>query len=149
MRPSRRGLHLAVAGVLLGNLALIVAWPLLRDSVVGSFAGPVYAELCHQMPGRCYQVGGEAMPVCARCLGVWLGLFAGAALAALALLPRRPAVAAGLLGWLVASWLLGYFLPEGWRLERTVAGLAGGLGLYLLGCLLPGRLRRVARAVRL
>jgi hypothetical protein len=144
MHLSRRALHWSIALVLLGNLALIATWPLLRDSATRSLVAPVYAGLCHQLPDRCYQVGGEAMPVCARCLGVWLGLFLGAALVGL---PRRPAVAVGLLGWLVVSWLVGPLLPASWHVERALAGLAGGLGAYVLACALPARLKWMTRGL--
>jgi hypothetical protein len=80
---------------------------------------------------------------------VWLGLFLAAALAGLGCLPRGASVGAALVGWLAASWLLGPFLPEGWHLERTAAGLAGGLGAYLLARRLPARLATLRRSVLL
>jgi len=44
-------------------------------------AGAVFKYLCHQEADRAWVVGGEALALCARCTGV----YAGAALAALAL----------------------------------------------------------------
>ncbi len=147
-RPPLGRPHGALALLFLANLAVLAAWPLLSGSAVRSAAAPMYAALCHQQPERCYHVGGEPLPVCARCLGLWLGLFLAAALAALAWLPAgawRRTVACALLGWLVLSWLVGRWLPAGWHLERTVAGLAGGAGMYLLAWPLGRRLARWLR----
>jgi hypothetical protein len=141
-----RVVHLLLALVLLGNLGLIAAWPRLRGSAVRAAVAPVYADLCHQRPERSYALGGEPMPVCARCLGVWLGLLAAALAAAFCGLWRL-AMGLTLAGWLLLSWLLGALLfPAGWHLERTVAGLAGGAGLYVLAARLPGRAARRLKA---
>lgn len=45
-----------------------------------SLAAPLYrlfSHVCHQIPSRCFQIFGHPMPVCGRCLGVYLGLFFG------------------------------------------------------------------------
>jgi uncharacterized membrane protein len=31
--------------------------------------------VCHQLPGRSFTAGGLFLPVCARCAGIYLGLF--------------------------------------------------------------------------
>jgi hypothetical protein len=133
--------------VLALNLAAIFAWPWLGPPAREAL-GPFYQGLCHRRPERCWWVGGEPMPACARCVGVWLGLAVMATAAALAgVLSLR--VGAALLGCMLLSWSLGRWLPEGWHLERTVAGVAGGVGLYVVaargGAWLGRRLRRVWR----
>lgn len=131
-----RIVHAGLALVLAGNLVLILSWPLSRGGEVREGLDPVYAALCHRLPERSYELGGEPLPVCSRCLGVWLGLFLAAVLAAMGRLRvcrrtvRRALLLLGLMG---VSWLLGrHGLPAEWHLERTVAGLLGGMGLYVL-----------------
>jgi uncharacterized membrane protein len=136
MQFSRRLLHWPIALALLGNLALILSWPLWAGAQLRGQADPLYGGLCHRQPERCYEIAGEPLPVCARCLGVWLGalLAATAAGAGLLGLSRRTLIRAGLLvAAMIVSWLLGQVLfPAGWHLERTISGILGGLGLYLL-----------------
>jgi hypothetical protein len=125
---SFRWNHALVAMILLGNLALIVAWPWLEeDARLG--ARRLYAGLCHQLPSRSYQVRGEPLPVCTRCLGVWLGLAAMASAMGLGMRWRWQ-LGVSLLGWMVLSWVVGAWLPTSWHLERTLAGVAGGAGIY-------------------
>ena len=85
-----------------------------RDS--GSVAAlAVYAaggRICHQQPARSFTVGGTAMPVCARCFG----LYAAGALGALAgWFPVRRRLATGVDRW----WLAGAAVPTAltWGLE--------------------------------
>jgi len=136
---------LIVATLLVLNVATIFAWPWLGSGVRGAL-DPVYSQLCHRMPERCYRLGGGPMPVCARCVGVWLGL---AAMAALALVrgPWRVRTALVLLAWTLASWVLGHWMPAAWHAERTVAGFAGGLGLCVLALRGWGVTRRFCRRV--
>lgn len=44
--------------------------------------------LCHGIPDRCLVAFGTRMPICARCFGIYVGLFSG--LAAFWLVPRLP-----------------------------------------------------------
>ncbi|MBD3388720.1 MAG: DUF2085 domain-containing protein [Candidatus Altiarchaeales archaeon] len=37
----------------------------------------MFGESCHQLPERSFFVYGEKMPVCARCFGIYAGLFTG------------------------------------------------------------------------
>lgn len=60
-------------------VAVILAAPLLP----GAIGGPVYmfgAMVCHQIAERSFQVDGAQLPVCARCLGIYAGVAAGALL---------------------------------------------------------------------
>lgn len=111
------------------NAASLFVWPC-RGGPPAALGG-LYSWLCHRQPGRCYALCGEPMPACARCVGVWLGLAAMAAFAAAGVRPRAR-TGALLLGWVVASWFAGRWLPAEWHAERTAAGLAGGVGLYVL-----------------
>ena len=42
-----------------------------------------FRMMCHGIPSRCLVLFGVPMPICARCVGIYLGLFAGLALFAL------------------------------------------------------------------
>jgi hypothetical protein len=130
MRPLA---HRAAFALLLTQAAVLAAWPWLRGTAVREAVAPCYAAVCHQQPERCYVHGGEPMPACTRCLGVWLGLLLAAALAVGVGTRGRLwgwAAGAALVGWMVASWALR--LPAAWHLERTIAGVAGGVGVYVL-----------------
>lgn len=88
------------------------------------------------------------MPVCARCVGVWLGLALMAVIVSLAGVCRlRTGLL--LLGWMLASWVLGgLVLPESWHVERTLGGVAGGTGAYVVAARLPGLARGGVRVAR-
>jgi uncharacterized membrane protein len=63
-------------------LALIVAPALSRltgDAAISSSLYSFFSYICHQMPSRCFHIGGEPFGVCSRCFGVYFGLLAGAA----------------------------------------------------------------------
>ncbi len=52
-------------------------------AIAAAFAAPVlpglrlaFGAVCHQAPDRCFALGGAALPVCARCLGVYFGALA-------------------------------------------------------------------------
>jgi len=82
--------------------------------------------VCHQLPGHSYWAGGQALPLCARCTGTFLGIWAG--LLALRLmghhsragLPSSP-----------ATWILGA-LAVFWALDgvNSTAEMALGKSLY-------------------
>jgi uncharacterized membrane protein len=80
------------------------ALPLLRAYLpLGAFgvaADALFATMCHRLPERTLVLAGVAMPLCSRCAGV----FAGAAVGALAAWPRLS--------------------PRGHRLLITAAGAA-------------------------
>jgi uncharacterized membrane protein len=141
-----RLLHRAAFALLLAQVAMLALWPWLRGTGLRDALTPCYASLCHQQPERCLVHGGEPMPACARCLGVWLGLLLAAALAAGGRARGRlwtTRAGCALLGWMIASWALGGILPANWHLERAVAGVAGGVGVYVLGSRLVSFLARL------
>src|SRR5438067_9915699 len=74
-RAAGRAGRVTLAALLALELAVIFAWPWLGAGVRGAL-DPVQSQLCHREPGRCYEVCGEPMPACARCVGLWLGLAA-------------------------------------------------------------------------
>jgi len=70
-------------------LVLLLAAPVLP----APFAASIYvigALICHQCPERSFWVAGVQLPVCARCLGIYAGVVAGAAAAPRIGLVRRP-----------------------------------------------------------
>ena len=61
-------------------LALIAAAPLLahtRRTLAALLIYRSFAVLCHQMPERSFSLFGLPLAVCARCLGIYAGAFAG------------------------------------------------------------------------
>lgn len=87
---------------------------------------------CHRKPERCFHMGGQPLPVCARCLGIMMGyLF----IPILLLIPLGPPWPFGLLAQMPmlidggTQWL-------GWRqsnnLLRVATGLLSGWGLSVI-----------------
>ena len=67
-----------VAAVLTtGWVALLIAAPFL-PGWAGAVVYGVGSLVCHQIPERSFHFAGFQLPVCARCLGIYLGAFAGA-----------------------------------------------------------------------
>lgn len=125
---------IAVLGGL--HVLLLLLWPFWKDCYIGCELDQHYHRLCHRIIERCWMICGEPMPTCARCLGIWIGLPLAAGIAASS--RYRPSwwtVPVGLVGllWILMSWVAGLvFLPASWHVERTIAGVAGGAGLYIL-----------------
>ena len=143
--------HALLTTVLLLNVTVILGWSLL-DGTTAAALDPVYRALCHRVPERCLHVGSQAMPVCARCLGVWMGL----ALAAMSATSRlrgtflwRRRTAWLFAGLLLADWCAGVagVMRVEWHLERAAAGLAGGFAACVLLTWLVSRLRAWGRRV--
>ncbi len=68
-------------------LALVVLAPYLASigSPLAGFVYLMFKPLCHQLPQRSFFLFGHKLAVCARCTGVYLGLFVGGVFAALLL----------------------------------------------------------------
>lgn len=105
---------------------------------LASFLAPEMGEklfgfFCHQNPERSLHLAGMALPLCARCFG----LYAGFGLAGLLLPALSKRSAAGILTTAAACsalfWLLRFFLPvlDG-NLVRLTLGLGLGGGVVLL-----------------
>ena len=138
--------HIAWAIFWLFNIVLALCWPFLHDTFIRNNFAPVYASSCHQILTRCYYLNGEPMPICARCLGVWIG-FAIAATAVVSGAPLssfwRSSFALKLILLFFIDWCLGFIvLPAEWHLERTLTGILGGIGIYILTTLTLARLAR-------
>jgi uncharacterized membrane protein len=136
-----------MAAAALAVVGLIVAAPLALAHGYNALAHPIYdvfGYLCHQLPGRSFQLEGHSFAVCARCTG----LYAGLAIAVLcyplvrslrdARSPRRM--------WLLLAavpvtidFALGFFnIWQNTHLSRFITGalLGGACALYIV----PGML---------
>jgi uncharacterized membrane protein len=132
-------LALSVAGFFVGA---IVAAPLLLARGLPLAAGVIYQGFhaaCHQMPERSFHLSGFPLAVCARCLGLYVGLLAGITFYPLARrvwrrdLPGRTWLILGVLPTTV-DFALGFFgLWENTHWSRfSTALLAGGVTAFYL-----------------
>jgi len=71
----------------------------------------MFDYLCHQIPGRSFWINGQPMAVCARCFGIYSGMFTG---------------------WLILPWLYGY-LDISKRTALMGIGVAGGFNVLDVG----------------
>jgi len=119
-------------------------WP--SSVTVASALRAIYGLQCHQRVSRGFVVWGAALPVCARCLGIYAGL----GLAALIGRPRLrpdPFKAWFLIGGLlllvdVATEWVRLRPPAAWLRAATGAFLSYGIGLAILLALRPQRFGR-------
>jgi len=79
------------------------------------FIYAAFAPLCHQIPDRCFHLGGHPLAVCGRCLGIYAGFAAGLLLYPLVRGFRRLAV------------------PPAWLFAALTAPMAIDAGAGLLG----------------
>jgi uncharacterized membrane protein len=130
--------------IALGAVVLTVGWVALliaTPSLPGWAGAVVYgigSFICHQIPERSFHLAGFQLPVCARCLGIYIGAPAGAAfvwMRAISMQPfvpptplvlRRIAVAAAIPTLVtVALELAGVWYPS--NVTRAVAGFPLGV----------------------
>ena len=114
---SRRGTRIVLA--IAAGLAMawtlgaaLAPWLSAHGSSLGGWLRLVYRPGCHQIPGRCLNLGFGPLAVCARCLGLYVGGTLGLVWTLLRNRPSRPHP------W----WLLVVAVPT--ILDFT-AGLAG------------------------
>lgn len=97
--------------------------------------------VCHQVPDRCFVVGDLVSPLCIRCLGVYLGIFAGLCFLAILrrartrTLPRLPVLALALLFFSFAGidiFLIGFGYVETRAWVRLLTGYWSGLAGVIL-----------------
>ena len=81
-------------------IAFLVAAPLVSGGV-GAILYGIGSLICHQIPERSFYLAGFQLPVCARCLGIYVGAAAGAAL----LLRSGVAVSASAATSVTRRWL--------------------------------------------
>ena len=79
MRWHRHLALLLLAGI---GSALLLAFPWLasRLPAVGIAIAVFFSQLCHQNPSRSFVLAGATLPVCARCLALYVGGFLGIAI---------------------------------------------------------------------
>ena len=81
MSPRLRR-SLTVVAMLLWTATLVAAPPLASLSGAGATVSALaYAAgslVCHQMPARSFHLAGAQLPVCSRCLGLYVGATLGA-----------------------------------------------------------------------
>jgi uncharacterized membrane protein len=122
----------ALLPLTLAATACTVPWLLAHSPEIGFALQRGIALVCHQRPERSFILFGGSVAVCARCLGIYLGVAAG-------LLLRVPRSVAW--KWLVAAvainladWLAEFGgLHGNWMLARFALGVAlGAAGAMLV-----------------
>jgi uncharacterized membrane protein len=155
MRVPQDSAALGLAAfVVVNGASLVLLAPVLPAWLSGA-AYAVGSLVCHQRPDRSFHWGAAQLPVCARCTGI----YAGAALAAVALTLAGPVRARGLDAWwragLIGSAMLmgGSVLLEwaGWwapsHAERALTGVmvgAAGMSAVAFALVHGGTASRVA-----
>jgi uncharacterized membrane protein len=92
----------------------------------------IFSHLCHQQTGRCIAVGGTAMAVCARCLGIYVGIVVGCAFHALRYSRFKVSSTWLWINLLGAACTNGLdVLLEAWQAYGNLPILRLALGLYL------------------
>lgn len=73
--------HLTLLLLAGASSALLLAFPWLVSSLpsLGLGIALFFSQLCHQDPNRSFVLAGATLPVCARCLALYLGGFVGIA----------------------------------------------------------------------
>jgi uncharacterized membrane protein len=91
--------------------------------------------ICHQRPERSFHLAGAQLAVCARCLGIYAGVTAGAAATAIRLAPGAPAAAHRFERVSPRKMLLAVALPTALTLIAEWAGVwdPGNIGRALAG----------------
>src|ERR1700761_8410929 len=83
--------------VILATAPLAVPWLAWTHRIAATLVRGFFSSLCHQNPDRSFLIRGVPVAVCARCLGIYLGVVAGM------LLPCKPATA---MRWLAIALAL-------------------------------------------
>jgi uncharacterized membrane protein len=76
-----RGMWAAYTGLCLFFVVLILGSAFLSGmgfGWAGEFGFAAFRAVCHQQPERSFSLWGRQLPVCGRCLGIYLGMLAGA-----------------------------------------------------------------------
>lgn len=136
---------LVAAGVAAAGVALIFLAPLLAGGGHGwaaTFVYRAFAGLCHQQAERSFAVGGHALAVCARCVGIYGGFAACSLVYPLARglrgteAPARKWLALAVLPTAVDFLLDFAGLWENTHASRALTGALAGAGAALFA--LPG-----------
>lgn len=62
-------------------IALVMTTRALGADALAAALDLPFSILCHRIPERVLSIGGQPMPLCSRCAGLWIGLSVSAALA--------------------------------------------------------------------
>ncbi|APR77088.1 Hypothetical protein A7982_02435 [Minicystis rosea] len=84
LRRSRRAAVIAARTAFASVAVGIAAATILRSTgpaLLHAMVDLPFALLCHRIPERVISILGVPMPLCSRCLGIWMGLSISAALA--------------------------------------------------------------------
>jgi uncharacterized membrane protein len=68
------------ATFVLGFVSLVMVAPVARahgHTLSAFFIYEMFGRVCHQIPGRAFQLAGYPLTVCARCTGIYFGFAAG------------------------------------------------------------------------
>ncbi len=131
-------------------LVVIVPWLLYTPAGITGKADAIGYAVCHQIPARSFQINGQPISLCARCTGMYVGIFVG--LAYQLLTGRRRAEWPGKFKLIVfAAFFLAFavdgsnsasalffgrgLLYEPSNLMRLITGT--GMGLTMAGMVLP------------
>jgi len=115
----------ATAPLALAAVACTVPWLLAHSPEIGFALRRGFALVCHQHAERSFAFFGGSVAVCARCLGIYLGVAAGLLLRVPRVIAVRwltAAAAVNLLDWAAESAIL----HGNWMLERFALGLTLG-----------------------
>ena len=138
-----------------GGGALIIAAPIV-PGWAGAFVYGLGSFICHQIPERSFHLAGFQLPVCARCLGIYVGVAGGVAFVrirrgsgrAVAQMPRRE------LQWLAALAAaptlvtVALEMVGAWHPSNSTRALAGAPLGVLVGLVVMNALGRPGEAVR-
>lgn len=131
-RPGSRSSDVKIAW---GGLILCSA--LIASIVVIAWSGSdwgrgIFSHLCHQQTDRCLTLGGNAMAVCARCLGIYIGIVLGCAVHAPRYSPSKVSSTWLWINLLGAACANGFeVLLEVWQAYGNLPFLRLALGFYL------------------
>ncbi len=151
MDGARRGqmaARIGSVGLLMPALLILVAWLVLTPGGLLGKADAIGYAVCHRIDLRSFHLGTRALPLCARCTGMYLGALVG--IAGLAGLGRlrygkfpRPAILA-VLGAFAAAWAIDGFnsyltlipgAPHAYEPNNTLRLITGTLMGLTLGVL--------------
>jgi uncharacterized membrane protein len=121
-----RWVGVAVSGLFIGLISFVGFVAVSGIPIVGAF----FNEICHQVPDRCYHIHGIALPVCVRCIWIYLGLATGHILF-IYWKPETVRITRALIG-VITLMILDVLLEklglyENWFWSRAVTGSLFGL----------------------
>jgi len=102
-------------------------WALKKKSA-SCFFSPTHLWHCHKIPERCFSFRGKKMPLCARCLGLIIGLFISLALFAFNIVPPFMIAVVFTFVMLVDWGLQNYYKITSTNLRRISTGILAGIG---------------------